>query len=138
MRYYNKYIVTKRFKGITASGNLNLPYGTECFAESVGTQRAIFCDKGLVCYVDSQVAYDYFAHNDDGNGFERGRLTAAIIARLSKKDKMHQERWDKIWDDPCCQKYKRSDYSDRWFWNYDFYNAPLSDLQHIARLVGVK
>ena len=87
-----------------------------------------------------QDAFNYFSQNDDGNGLERGRLTQAIIKRLDRKehDPTYQDRWDKVWSDPVCQKYKRSDFADHWLWNYDFYNAPLLDLQYIAKLVGVK
>ena len=71
---------------------------------------------------------------------ERGRLTQAIIKCLELKeyDTTYQERWDKVWADPVCQKYKRSDFADHWLWNYEFYNAPLFDLQYIAKLVGAK
>lgn len=141
MRYYDNYIVFKRFRWKTVSGNLNLPYGTQCKTINVNGDRAIICEKGIVCYVGSQAAYDYFAQNDDGNGKERGRLTSLIIKRLGDHEEYdieHQKRWDKVWGDLICQKYKRSDYNDHWIWNYDFYNAPLHDLYHIAELVGVK
>ena len=68
-------------------------------------------------------------------------MTKSIIARLDRKEYdngQHQKLWDKVWNDSICQKYKRSEYNDRWLWNYDFYNAPLFDLQYIAKLVGAK
>lgn len=136
MQIYNKYVVTMRYKKLAQCGNVNLPYGTECSV----LDRHITCDKGTICYVASQDAFDYFSQNDDGNGLERGRLTQAIIKRLDRKeyDPTYQDRWDKVWNDPLCQKYKRSDFADHWLWNYDFYNAPLLDLQYIAKLVGAK
>ena len=136
MQIYNKYIVIMRYKKLAQCGNVNLPYGTECSV----VDRHIICDKGIICYVASQDAFNYFSQNDDGDGLERGRLTQAIIKRLDRKehDLTYQDRWDKVWNDPVCQKYKRSDFADHWLWNYDFYNAPLLDLQYIAKLVGVK
>ena len=64
---------------------------------------------------------------------DAGALVAAIIARLEKKGDGHQDRWDKVWDDPLCQKYRRPEHEDFWLWNYDFFNAPVADLRHIAR-----
>lgn len=126
------YVAIKRakFNGIT--GAVNIPYGA-----------SVCCENGHICTADtvicadhSQNAYDYFARNDDGNGLERGRLTQAIIKTLSKRDKSHQDRWDRVWDDALCQKYKRAEYADYWLWNHGFYNAPIEDLLYIANMVG--
>ena len=141
MQYYEKYVVIERLRKKVTCGEINLPYGTECYTIYHGDEKAIMCDKGLVCYISSKTAYKHFAQNDDGNGLERGRLTKSIIARLDRKEYdngQHQKLWDKVWNDSICQKYKRSEYNDRWLWNYDFYNAPLFDLQYIAKLVGAK
>lgn len=141
MQYYNNYVVIKRFKGKTVSGMLNLPYGTVCHVVDCGNgQKAIVCDKGIVCNVVSDAAFRYFAQNDDDNGFERGRLTQSIIKHLEPKeyDPTYQDRWNKVWDDHVCQKYKDTSFTDHWLWNYEFYNAPLLDLQYIAKLVGAK
>lgn len=136
MQIYNKYVAIRRYKKLAQCGNVNIPYGTECIA----VNSHIVCDKGIICFVASQDAFDYFSQNDDGNGLERGRLTQTIIKRLERKeyDITYQERWDKVWADPVCQKYKRSDFADHWLWNYEFYNAPLFDLQYISKLVGAK
>lgn len=132
MEFFNKYIVTKRFKGKAICGDLNLPVGTECFTEG----DVICYDKGMICGTKSQNAYDYFARNDDNNGLERGNLTRSIIRTLSKRDTVYQSRWDKVWADPICNKYKRSDYDDYWLWSHDFYNAEIQDLIHIKNLIG--
>ena len=118
MQYYNNYVVIQRLKRQEnpICGAVNLPFGTECKAVYHGNEKAIVCDKGILCYVSSQTAFDFFAQNDDGHGIERG----------------------KIWNDYICLKYKRSEYEDYWLWNYDFYNANLHDLQYIAKLVGAK
>ena len=134
MQYYEKYIVTKRFKNRAICGDVNLPYGTECFVENFNDEKAICCDKGAICLVTSQNAYDYFSQNDDNNGIERGKHVHNIINRLATS--AYNDMWDKVWNDTVCQKYKRLDFEDHWLWNYDFYNANLNDLQYIARLVG--
>lgn len=136
MQIYNKYVVTRRYKKLAQCGNVNLSYGTECTV----ADKHIICDKGTICFVASQDAFNYFSQNDDGNGLERGRLTQAIIKRLEMEeyDLTYQDRWDKVWSDSVCQKYKRLDFTDHWLWNYEFYNAPLFDLQYIAKLVGAK
>ena len=82
MQYYEKYVVIERLRKKVTCGEINLPYGTECYTIYHGDEKAIMCDKGLVCYVSSKTAYKHFAQNDDGNGLERGRLTKSIIARL--------------------------------------------------------
>jgi len=140
MRYYDKYIVTKRFKGNTISGDMNLPYGTECHTIEANSDRLITCDKGIICYVASYVAFDCFSQNDDGNGKKRGKLTKSIIKCLQRKenDTTYDERWEKVWSDFVCRRYKNTEFEDHWLWNYDFYNAPIKDLDYIARLVGAK
>ena len=90
----------------------------------------------VICGVTSQNAYDFFSQNDDGKGRERGDLVSFILIRLEKKDAERQSRWDKVWNDPLCQKYKRPEHEDHWIWNFDFYNAPVEDLRHISKLIG--
>lgn len=43
-----------------------------------------------------------------------------------------------MWEDPLCQKYKRPEHADFWLWNHAFYEAPVEDLRHIARLIGLR
>lgn len=136
MQYYEKYIVTKRFKDRAICGDVNLPYGTECYVIDFNDNKAICCDEGVICLVTSQNAFDYFSQNDDNHGAARGKLVRNIINKLAVPMQNKNDIWDKVWNDALCQKYKRSDYGDHWLWNYDFYHAALHDLQHIARLVG--
>lgn len=129
-----QYVAARRARFDGIAGRVNLKYGTDLEAVD-----GFLTYNGLrVCAVTSQNSHDYFARNDDGNGLERGRLTASIIARLSKRDREYQTRWDHIWADPLCQKYKREDSTDFWLWNHAFFEAPLEDLRHIARLAGVR
>lgn len=128
-----KYIAHKRFKSIGIELNFNIPYGTDL----IEVENYICTLNGnIICLATSQNAYDYFARNDDGNGLERGKLIQEIKKVLSKKDSGYQDRWDKVWEDEVCLKYKRVEYADYFIWNHEFHNAPIKDLQYIANLVG--
>lgn len=128
------YIAIKRARFFSLSGNVNIPYGTKIDC----VDGILSIDGNPLCGAHSQNAYDFFARDDDGNGLLRGKLTQTIQAVLRKRDKGHQARWDKVWEDPICQKYKRSEHTDYWLWNHDFFNAEVADLRHIAALVGAK
>ena len=67
---------------------------------------------------------------------KKSRCSASIF--LERRDDGYQARWDKVWGDPLCQKYRRPEHEDFWLWNYDFFNAPVVDLYHIARLIGAR
>ncbi len=137
-----KYITHRRFKQKAICGDVNLPAMTEC--EEINGM--IYYDHKPICLMYSENAHQYFARNDDGNGMERGKLTQAIIARLALSPtscteaeyKAYQKRWDKVWDDPTCQAYKRTEHKDHWLWNHTFYNADIETLRYIAKLVGAK
>lgn len=129
-----KYIVHKRFKSKAICGYVNLPALTEC--ECVDGR--IICNGKIICNERSENAHQYFAQNEDGLGMVRGKLTQSIQRTLSKRDANYQNRWDKVWSDEICQKYKRDDYEDFWLWNHDFYQADIDVLRHIAKLVGAK
>lgn len=131
---HNSYITVKRAKFKTVSGDVNFPYGTKLEASG----DVLMHDGKPVCAVFSSCAHEYFAQDDDGQGLLRGQLVHAIKSTLAKTDDLHQERWDKIWDDPRCQKYKNEDREDYWLWNHDFYNAEIDDLKYIAKLIGAK
>ena len=128
------YILHRRFKSTAISGAVNIPACTIC-KESGGV---IYFGNKQICFVTSENAHQFFARDDDGNGLLRGRLTQAIQHTLQKRDPQYQARWDKVWDDKLCRKYKRSEHDDFWLWNHDFFNAPILDLQYIAALVGAK
>ena len=129
-----KYIVHKRFKGKAICGDVNLPAMTVCDCDG-----AIIKHNGEdICATKSENAHQFFAINEDCMGVERGKLTQSIQTTLTKRDKDHQARWDKVWADPICQKYKRKEHADYWLWNHEFYNASIYDLQYIAKLIGAK
>lgn len=129
---YKNYLCRKRARFDGISGQVNIPYGT-----------ALICQDGFLmhqnkplCGITSQNAYDFFSQNDDGMGRERGDLVRRILSRLQKRDSGYQARWNKVWEDARCQKYKRPEHEDHWIWNFDFYNGPVEDLRHIAGLIG--
>lgn len=131
----NQYLVTKRFKARAICGNLNLPFGTKCFAVA----GYICCDSGVICREDSQNGYEFFTQNDDGCGEQRRKLIDKILRLLgcSRQSKdSYDAKWDKVWGDPVCQKYKRTDYDDFWIWGYGFYHAEIPDLIYIEKLVA--
>lgn len=129
---YKNYLCRKRARFDGISGQVNIPYGT-----------ALICQDGFLmhqnkplCGITSQNAYDFFSQNDDGMGRERGDLVGRILSKLQKRDSGYQARWNKVWEDVRCQKYKRPEHEDHWIWNFDFYNGPVEDLRHIAGLIG--
>lgn len=129
-----KYVVHKRFKAKALCGEVNLPARTACECEN----GVITHHGNKLCFFTSSNAHQFFASDEDGMGMVRGKLTQAIQKTLGKRDKHHQDRWDKVWDDPVCQAYKRDDDDERWLWNHDFFGADILTLRHIAHLVGAK
>ena len=127
-----KYITHQRFKTTAICGEVNLPAMTEVELKD----NMLYWQEKPLCVITSENAHNFFARNNDGNGMERGRLTQAIMRTLANTDEHYQNRWDKIWSDSICQKYKRKEYADYWLWNTAFYNADIEDLQHIYQLIG--
>ena len=128
------YIVKKRMRLEGIRGRVNLPYGTEVEA----VDGMIIYKGEAVCAVTSRNAHQYLARNDDGQGLERGALTMAITSLLEKRDKDHQARWDRVWEDETAQKYRRQDHEDHFLWGHAFFEAPVEDLRHIADLIGAR
>ncbi len=123
-----------RFKGL--SGPVNIPWGAALENEG----GFLMWQGEQLCAATSQNAFDFFSHDDDGQGRERGALVTDILARLQPQNPGDacQARWDKVWDDTVCQRYRRPEHEDHWIWSYDFYNAPTVDLWYIARLIGAR
>lgn len=128
-----QYIAKKRARFTAMCGQVNIPWGTPVYLNGEFLENS---DGALLCAVTSKNAHEFFARDNDGNGAERGALTLAIIKTLEKRDKAHQQRWDAVWADALCEKYKRTEHDDFWLWNHDFYEAPVEDLRYIAGLVG--
>ena len=127
-----RYIARKRarFKGI-GGWPVNIPYGTSVACED----GFLLLDGKRLCASTSRLSHDFFSPDNDGQGKERGRLVAAILDSLQS---LNQEKWDRVWADALCRKYKRPEHEDFWLWNHDFYGAPVEALRYIAGLVGAK
>lgn len=139
---YVQYVARRRarFRGCNGQ-QVNIPYGSILVAQD----GFLLWEGQPLCVDTSQNAHDYFSRDDDGQGMERGKLVASILAQLgtppnaeTETRKERQVRWDKVWADSLCQRYKRLEHETHWIWNHDFYNAPVADLRHIAALVGAK
>ena len=128
-----EYLTIKRFKREGIGGHFNIPYGTKLQMRN----RTLFLGDKPVCKSQSAAAHEYFACNYDGNGFERGKLSHAIIKTLGGSGG-DSERWKLIFEDDLAQKYRRPEHQDYWLWNDAFFNAPIEDLRCLAALVGVK
>lgn len=131
---YIEYVSNARFHKKGINGNeFNIPFGAPCISK----ENIIFFENRPICFITSQLAYDYFSRNDDGQGIKRGELVSKIISTLSnKKDGKYQNRWDKLWEDEYCHKFRRKEHSDHWLWNFDFYNAEIEDLQYILNKIS--
>ena len=129
---YNRYIARKRARFNAICGPVNIPYGTVLQRDG----DFLLMDGRQICAVTSKNAHDFFSQDDDGKGQERGKLVGEIIRVLDRRDAARDARWQKVWNDSLCQKYKRPEHEEYWLWNHDFYNAPVEDLQQIAALVG--
>lgn len=132
------YITLKRYKRDDARARVNIPYGTEIEAHD-----GLLWYRGRdICGERSAVMREYFARNDDGNGLRRGKLSHAIIAALHRRDGETLDdwnaRWEPVWSDPVCRKYKKDESPTTFLWSIDFYNAPILDLLYIAGLVGAE
>ena len=123
-------ITYKRFKGTAICGEVNIAAKTE----GIIKDNVILIDEKPICYATSQNGHDYFCRNDDDCGLLRGQLITTIQQTLIK----NKDKWDIIWNDSICQKYKRKDHEDYWLWNHEFYNASIIELKYIATLIGIK
>lgn len=132
------YITTKRFKRKGMDGGFNIPYGTAIEAEN----GYLWLDGKRICSEKSAVMREYFARDDDGLGQKRSMITNSIINAMLMRDgetkEDWQKRWDVLWEDPVCNKYRKDHSETTFLWGIEFYNAPLLDLYHIAALAGVK
>lgn len=97
------YIIHDRFKGEALCGPVNLKATSLCWM----VDGIIYYEGRPLCYTTSENAYEHIARDDDGCGMQRGQLTTAIKRRLAKRDDRYQERWDRVWADPMCQRFRR-------------------------------
>jgi hypothetical protein len=135
------YIVHRRCRGVSATGEIiNIPYRSEF--RTIGRFIAT-ADAKAICVVTSDMAHKFFARNDDGNGLLRGRLTYAIAYSPRERTgadgkrqrftdgeiQMLQDFWS---------KYLRQDTPGALLFNHDFFNADISDLEAMAKMLNLK
>ncbi len=143
-----RYVVHRRLRGPSLSGNINLPYGTVCELNDEVIEK----DGRQLVYVTSENAHQYFSRDDDSRGLERGRLTQEIQKRLApppeipgmasaqrkkREDEIKRQiaAWTRIWNDPKLQKFKMREHADHWLWNHAFFNAEIEDLTYILNVI---
>lgn len=128
-----QFVIYKRFKDDALCGPVNLKATLPCW-ESEGI---IFYEGKPLCFAASENALCHFARDDDGKGLLRGKLISEIKHKIAKRDGDYQKRWNRIWADPICLRFKRKEFDDFWIWNKAFYDAEIADLEHIARLIEI-
>lgn len=130
------YVTIKRFRRDNAFGHFNIPYGTP-IEERDGW---LWYNGKAICGDHSAAMREYFARNDDGRGLERGALSQSIVKALEIRPReareQHNQRWEVVWKDEVCLKYRKESQADFFLWSIKFFNAPIDDLKHIAALVG--
>ena len=129
-----QYIIHRRFRETAICGPVNLPSLTICDEQD----GFIMYNGKRLCAVRSENAHNYFARNDDGMGMLRGKLTRKINNMLNRNDSLHQKRWDIVWSDTICDKYRRHEHVSHWIWNQWFFDADIEDLQYVLTLIDVK
>lgn len=126
-----RYVVYRRFKDRALCGDVNIPAKTRCEERN----GVIYCNNEALCLTTSENAHTYLALDDDGYGLLRGSLVLFILNKLKNKDNNYQARWDRIWADDLCQKYRREEHPDHWLWSHNFYEASINDLKYIKALI---
>ncbi len=130
-----RYITIKRYRRDGVGGHFNLPYGTPV-AEREGV---LYHDNRPICAACSYSSHKHFAHDDDGHGQERGKLSHGIIKKLGGTHCPGEPtpEWDAIENDEIANSYRRKDHVTSWLWDDSFFKAPIKDLQHIAVKIGL-
>jgi hypothetical protein len=127
-------------KGIVATGEtMNIPYGTtfETIGDFIATP-----DAKAICYTTSELAYEFFARNDDGKGLERGKLTHAIAYKARERYSAEGRR-QRFTDaeiellETHWSRFLRDD-TDTIRFNRAFFEADPVDLAAMARMLNIK
>lgn len=127
-----RYVCHRRARFESISGRVNIPYGAALERQG----DFLYYQGRQLCAAGSQRAHEHFKRDDDGQGLRRGALTEAICKTLERRDARHQDRWDRVWADKLCGKYRHPDHEDHFLWGNAFFGAPIADLNYIAALVG--
>lgn len=135
-----KYITHNRFRKLAACGaTLNIPYGTEL--ETAGN-FIVSPDGKPICCITSENAKQHFAHNDDGQGLKRGKLTWAIAysQRVRTGQSGRQQRFTeqeiKLLETKWAHFLRRD--VEVILFNEDFFAAAVGELQQLADALHIK
>lgn len=91
-----KYICAKRFDGLDLQGHrISVPLNSTLNA----VNNVIIFSNRPVCMATSQVAYDHFAVDDDGQGRNRFALTHGILKDVEKMKSAHDTAYFAIVND---------------------------------------
>lgn len=150
-----QYLVTNAFNKLGIDGEFNLSIGTEVQESN----NIIYYDNKRICYVTSQNAYDHFSRNNDGKASQRyeticyikGKIAEYVaefneeIAAINNGDLSEEQKEAELANiiDKSTAAYNairnyKSDVlkpNDNIF-NYNFYNATITVLNHIKSLVN--
>lgn len=128
-----KYIVYRHFKDLAICGYVDLPIG----AEFDSSGEILTLNGEIVTRIFSDNYCSHFSRNNDGKGFERGKLIYAIAYSDRKADNgfrfsdHEQEILRRDW------AHYLMPYDNALLFNNAFYDAPIEVLTKIAQLLGV-
>lgn len=135
-----RYIACKSFFKSGIGGSFNILKGACIDREN----NKLYYNCREICYISSQYAYDYFARNDDGNGYARFERTHNIIETIKNaniKFQKETEEYRSKHHNPIFYMYDaiRENYpafvTDDSLFTFEFYDASIGDLDIIKLLV---
>jgi hypothetical protein len=135
-----QYIVHHRMRDIVATGKkMNIPYGSTF--ETIGDFIAT-ADAQAICYITSEMAYEFFARNDDGKGLERGKLSYAIAYKnrvrysaTGRRQRFTDEEIELL--ETHWSRFLRDD-TDTIRFNRSFFEADPAELAAMAKMLQIK
>lgn len=135
-----KYILYRRYKGKAVTGKeVNIPATTKLDC----TDGVIIYNNEPLCFNTSQIAHEYIARNDDGNGLERGMLTYEIAFSNRKRFSNDKTRQQRFTDEEIellstkWQKYLNPDV-DVILFNQAFFDGNILELREMAKDLHMK
>lgn len=135
-----EYILFRRYRENDFSGKkMNIPALTIANENN----NTIFIDNNPICCITSQIAHEYFARNNDGNGLLRGQLTYAIAFSERIRYNEDHTRRQRFTDQEIelietkWEKYLIPNLEVILF-NHDFFNADIQELEEMAKDLNIK
>lgn len=135
-----EYIAFRDYKGASITSKIEIIKKGEKFQLIAGRIATLDNPPRSICLLDSHIAHEYFARNDDGNGMLRGAITYAIAfsERMIPSDigvfRFSEEEQEIIRNE--YSRFLRDD-SDAILFNSDFFNADIDELAVMARELNI-